>query len=204
MPKIQAATVADHRAAQRRALVDAARELLTEEGSASVTFAAVARRTGLARNSVYKYFASRDELLAAVVSEVIPRWMTAIGEAIALAPTPRERVAAYVRVQLELVRAGEHRVAQAMTGTRDTAILRTWGAHAHRELLGPITDALVALGDPDPRRTAMLVQGVVHAATAAIEGGDDFEAVTNRALALVLNGIAPSDRPASPEPTPAR
>jgi len=50
----------------------------------------------------------------------------------------------------------------------------------------------------------MLVQGVVHAATAAIEGGDDFEAVTNRALALVLNGIAPSDRPASPEPTPAR
>ena len=73
MPRIRAATVAEHRAVQRRLLLDAAREIVGETGRRP-TLAAVAARVGLARPSVYEYFSSPDELLAALVEDITPRW----------------------------------------------------------------------------------------------------------------------------------
>lgn len=190
MPKISAATVADHRAQQRRALVDAARALLESEGdAAAVTFTAVARRTGLARNSVYKYFADRAELLAAVVRESAPRWTERITAAMAAAGTPEERVAAYVRAQCELVRDGEHRIARALAGDSDAAALREAAGHAHRELLTPLTAALNELGDREPEFTAQLLQGLVNAAVTALESGAPYEPTTDRATALAVASL---------------
>ncbi|MET9144793.1 TetR/AcrR family transcriptional regulator [Streptomyces sp. NPDC057197] len=189
MPKIRAASVADHRAQQRSALVAAARELLQEGDAAAVTFAAVAARTGLARNSVYKYFADRRELLAAVVRETAPRWTARIRAEMAHARSPEEQVAAYVRAQLALVRDGEHRIAQALAADRDAAVLREGAAEAHAEILQPLVAALTALGDDAPRVTARLLQGFVNAATTAVEAGDDFEAVTERAVRLATAAV---------------
>ncbi|NEE17115.1 TetR/AcrR family transcriptional regulator, partial [Streptomyces sp. SID7499] len=49
MPRISAATVAEHHAQQRLALVRAARELLESGDAGAVTFTAIAKATGLAR-----------------------------------------------------------------------------------------------------------------------------------------------------------
>ncbi|PJN27888.1 TetR/AcrR family transcriptional regulator [Kitasatospora sp. CB02891] len=191
MPKISAATVADHRAQQRRALVDAARELLESEGdAAAVTFAAVARRTGLARNSVYKYFADRAELLSAVVRESAPRWTERITAAMAAADTPEQRVAAYVRAQCELVRDGEHRIARALAGDRDAAALREAAGHAHRELLTPLITALVELGDNRPEFTAQLLQGLVNATVTALESGAPYAPTTDRATTMAVAALS--------------
>ena len=65
MPKISAPTVAEHRARQRAALLDAARVLLEEQGYPALTFGALADRTGLARPTVYEYFGSKDDLMVA-------------------------------------------------------------------------------------------------------------------------------------------
>ncbi|MFF0388211.1 TetR/AcrR family transcriptional regulator [Kitasatospora sp. NPDC004615] len=196
MPKISAATVADHRAQQRRALVTAARELLETEGdAAAVTFTAVARRTGLARNSVYKYFADRAELLAAVVQESTPRWTERITAAMAAAGTPELRVAAYVRAQCELVRDGEHRIARALAGDRDAAALREAAGHAHHELLAPLLQALTDLGDTSPELTARLLQGLVNAAVTALESGAPYHPTTDRTTTLAvaaLTAVRPS------------
>ncbi|MFE2107751.1 TetR/AcrR family transcriptional regulator [Kitasatospora sp. NPDC059463] len=191
MPRISAATVADHRAQQRAALVVAARELLEEGDAAAVTFAAVAARLGLARNSVYKYFADRAELLEAVVREVTPRWTRRIhAEMAAAPPAPTDQVAAYVRAQLALVRDGEHRIARALAHDRDAAVLRRGAAEAHAEILRPLTEALAALGDTDPVRTARLLQGLVNAATELIESGDPYEEVAQRAVRLAAGAAA--------------
>ncbi|MFF0292739.1 TetR/AcrR family transcriptional regulator [Kitasatospora sp. NPDC004614] len=190
MPKISAATVADHRAQQRRALVTAARELLETEGdAAAVTFTAVARRTGLARNSVYKYFADRAELLAAVVQESTPRWTERITAAMAAADTPELRVAAYVRAQCELVRDGEHRIARALAGDRDAAALREAAGHAHHELLAPLLQALTDLGDTSPELTARLLQGLVNAAVTALESGAPYHPTTDRTTTLAVAAL---------------
>ncbi|MGW1162933.1 TetR/AcrR family transcriptional regulator [Streptomyces sp. NPDC002519] len=191
MPKIHAASVADHRAQQRAALLDAARELLAEGDASKVTFAAVARRTGLARNSVYKYFTDRRELLTEVARQAAPRWIERIHTSLAAAGhSPEERVAAYVTAQLEMVRDGEHRIARARADAQDTAALREGADAAHRALLAPLVEALADLGDDAPLRTARLLQGLVNAATTALEAGDDYDAVTDRAVRLAVAAIA--------------
>ncbi|MFF9076370.1 TetR/AcrR family transcriptional regulator [Streptomyces sp. NPDC014735] len=191
MPRIQAASVADHRAQQRAALLDAAYELLAEGDAAKVTFAAIARRTGLARNSVYKYFPNRHELLTEVVRQAAPRWTERIHAAVAAAgDAPEKRIAAYVTAQLEMVRDGEHRIARASADAQDAAALRAGADAAHHALLAPLLDALRDLGDDAPLRTARLLQGLVNAATTALEAGDDYAAVTDRTVRLAVAALA--------------
>ncbi|MFD9612293.1 TetR/AcrR family transcriptional regulator [Streptomyces sp. NPDC004288] len=190
MPRIHAATVADHRSQQRAALLAAARDVLEEGDASRVTFAEVARRTGLARNSVYKYFPDRQHLLTAVVREAAPRWTARIHEALAAAgDAPEARVAAYVTAQLRMVRDGEHRIARAVADEQDAAALRAGADAAHRELLGPLVDALRDLGDDDPLLTARFLQGFVNAATTALESGGDYEAVSGRAVRLAVAAL---------------
>ncbi|WP_329613225.1 TetR/AcrR family transcriptional regulator [Streptomyces brevispora] len=193
MPRISAATVAEHHAQQRLALVRAARELLEGGDAEAVTFTTVARATGLARNSVYKYFPGRPELLAAVVEDAMPRWTDAIRAGMSAAGTPEEKIAAYVSSQLGLVRSGEHRIAQTLAQVRDAAVVRESAAQAHRELLTPLIGALTELGEEDPRRTALLLQGIVNAATTALEAGDDHMAVTDRAVRMAVTAITGAD-----------
>ena len=56
-------------AATRRALLDAAAELLDEGGPDAVTLRAVGARAGVSRGAPYGHFADKDHLLAAVATE---------------------------------------------------------------------------------------------------------------------------------------
>ncbi len=104
MPRIDAPTVVEHRAAQRRALLDAAHALLSEApGPAAGGLGEVAAKAGLARSSAYHYFRSREDLLSAVVEDMFPRWNDKIVEAMAGADDP---VWAYVEANLQLVADG--------------------------------------------------------------------------------------------------
>jgi AcrR family transcriptional regulator len=58
-----------------RAILDAALALLGEGGSEALTVEAVAARTGVARTTVYRRWKGADELLAAVVDDVVARLM---------------------------------------------------------------------------------------------------------------------------------
>ncbi|MCC2307215.1 TetR/AcrR family transcriptional regulator [Cellulomonas chengniuliangii] len=173
MPKIQAATVAEHRAAQHRALLDAAHALLVERPDAPPTLAAVGARAGLARSSVYQYFASRDDLMAALVTEVFPRWSTTVQQAMDEADDPAEQVLAYLRSNLELVASGEHAVARALTEIAPGDALARGSREMHDALLLPLVGALTELGLPDPQTTAELVNGVVLTASRLIETGHE-------------------------------
>lgn len=48
---------------------DTARALLTEQGSAALNLSAVARRLGIVPSGLYRYFASREDLLAALAAD---------------------------------------------------------------------------------------------------------------------------------------
>ena len=58
MPKIVAPTIGEHRELRRTQLINAAMELALTEGARAVTVSAVAAKAGLARTSIYEYFAS--------------------------------------------------------------------------------------------------------------------------------------------------
>ena len=57
MPKISAPSIVEHRELRRQQLISAALELALGEGAEAVTVAAVAKKAGLARSSIYEYFA---------------------------------------------------------------------------------------------------------------------------------------------------
>lgn len=171
MPKIQAATVAEHRAAQRRAILDAARELLTEGGTEAPGLAAVAERTGLARPSVYRYFRSREDLLEAVVADSFPRWSAEVTGAMAGLEDPGARVLAYLDANLHLVASGEHAVVRGLAAVVPGERLAEDSRILHEQLRVPLTAALVEHGATDPEGMSDLIQSIVLAAGRMIESG---------------------------------
>lgn len=196
MPKIQAPTVAEHRAAQRAALLDAARSLLSEEAERAPSMAAVARRAGLARSSVYAYFTSRDDLLDALIVDTFPRWSAYVRARMAKAGTPGDRVLAYVHANLRLVARGDHALARALAATGRTDALANSSRLLHDELQTPLRTALADHGAGDPDRTAELVQSIVYTLSRMIEDGLPERAA--RRLADEL--LTPYLNPATPHP----
>ncbi|MEV4672383.1 MULTISPECIES: TetR/AcrR family transcriptional regulator [Actinomadura] len=196
MPKIQAPTVAEHRAAQRAALLDAARSLLSEEAERAPSMAAVARRAGLARSSVYAYFTSRDDLLDALIVDTFPRWSAYVRARMGKAGTPGDRVLAYVHANLRLVARGDHALARALAATGRTDALANSSRLLHDELQTPLRTALADHGAGDPDRTAELVQSIVYTLSRMIEDGLPERAA--RRLADEL--LTPYLNPATPHP----
>ncbi|OXR44053.1 HTH-type transcriptional regulator BetI [Nocardia cerradoensis] len=177
MPRIQAATVTEHRQAQRRALLDAARAILSEQTGAAPTLAEVAARAGLARPSVYQYFGSRDELFEAVLADALPRWSERIAERMAAAGDPGGKVLAYAMANLELVDEGEHAVVQGLSTHVAADALAAQGRAIHDELRTPLIGALTELGAPDPATTAELINAVVHTASRLVENHTPVDTV---------------------------
>jgi AcrR family transcriptional regulator len=64
---------------RREQLLDAAEAVLLERGPGAMTMAEVAEVAGLAKGTTYLYFASKDELVAAVRSRYLARYLDALG-----------------------------------------------------------------------------------------------------------------------------
>jgi AcrR family transcriptional regulator len=194
VPRIDAPTVAEHRAARRRALLDAARDALTADPDRLPSLAEVGALAGLSRSGVYEYFRSRDDLLRAVVSDSFPRWQQRLDAAVAAADDPAGRVLAYVRANLELVADGEHALARALAVVAPAEDLARESRAFHEQLLLPVLDALRELGAPDPETTAELVNALVHAASRRVEQSGDLERAYEATAALLapyLGGAGP-------------
>jgi AcrR family transcriptional regulator len=189
MPKISAPTVAQHRARQRAALLDAARLLLEEHGYPGLTFGALADRTGLARPTVYEYFASKDDLVVALCEREIGRQAELVRSRLEGASSPRERVAAFVRAQLDLAVEEPRLVAPPGAEVPVGAAARARIRELHRQLASTLSEALAGVDGTDGALLAGLVQGVVNAAILRIRDGDAPERVAAAAIGLVLEGL---------------
>ncbi|MFJ2635567.1 TetR/AcrR family transcriptional regulator [Streptomyces sp. NPDC087422] len=191
MPRIRAASVAEHRTMQRQALLDAARSLLSEGGTEALTFPALAERTGLARSSVYEYFRSRAAVVEELCAVDFPVWAAEVEAAMQAADTAEGQIEAYVRSQLALVGDRRHRAVVAISAGELDAGAREKIRAAHGGLVTMVGAALAALGHAEPRLTAMLLQGVVDAAVRRIELGaaEDPVHITESAVTMALHGV---------------
>ncbi len=185
MPRITAPTVGEHRAAQQRALLDAAREVLAEGATEIPSFGEVAARAGLARSSMYQYFKSRQHLLDALIEDAFPRWSARVAAAMAEADDPAERVLAYIDANLTLVAEGEHAIATALAQIAPGPELDAKSRAMHEDLYTPLSDALSELGVPDAAAMSELINAVLHAASRQVERGEDVEHVRRTAADLV-------------------
>lgn len=201
MPKIDAPTVAEHRAMIRTRLIDAAEAILRESPSSHLTAGAVTSAVGIARNSIYRYVDTVDDLRGLVVDRYLPEWLAAVAVAMETATTPSDRVVAWVRANLEQAATTGHgwlmevartsspdasldeSVAEAHTGMRDT-LVKAWN------------DLLLANPDRVPIAVGLTV-GVLDAGFRQLDRGQPVGLVlqlgTTAARALVTS------LPASPD-----
>lgn len=86
MPKITETTVAEHRAVQHRAVLEAAERLIINNRGAVPTLAEVAAEVGLARPSVYRYVSSQHDLLVQLLIQATQLWNEQLEAAMKVAP----------------------------------------------------------------------------------------------------------------------
>ncbi|WP_378732693.1 TetR/AcrR family transcriptional regulator [Nocardia brasiliensis] len=194
MPRIDAPTVAEHRANQERALLDAARMVLLQNGPQAVTPAMVGAAAGLARSSVYKYFRSGDEILSRIVADALAEWGERVRDTVERAETPAGQVEAYVRTTLALAASGAHRIAVlGSTLPRDEAARRDL-ADAHHDLAAPLRAALTGLGNLNPDLTADLIDGALSRAVERIDAGRCHDEIAPETVAFVRRAVGISHR----------
>lgn len=120
-------------------MMQAAAEILEEQGVTALSLREAARRAGVSHNAPYRHFADRDALLAALAAEGFAR----LNDVLEAAQVPRARGEAYVRFALEhpqrfrLMFGGRLRL-DVFPGLRDAAA-RTYDGlmRAFEPLVGP-------------------------------------------------------------------
>ncbi len=101
MPKSQAEERPYHHGDLRRAMVDAALEILGETQSLELSLRELARRAGVSHNAPYKHFADKRELLAAVSAAGFETLTKRMVHEMARLSDPREQLFAMLRAYVD-------------------------------------------------------------------------------------------------------
>jgi len=174
-------------AARAERLIDAARDLATESGSAAFTVADVARRARASLKGFYGCFPGKDDLLLALLAEDSRVGATLVAEQVAAHDDPVDRLRAYVDALFALV-AQPGALGYAGVLVREHRRLGEQRPDDLRAALAPLVDLLAtelaeaaAAGRAsltDPRRDAetvfeLLLTGVLDVTLGRREPSDE-------------------------------
>lgn len=106
MPRITESTVNEHRQRMLTEILDAVEDILKTEGRQQLTMSAVSQRTGIARNSLYRYASNADRLCDMVLARRLPTWSEALQRALDGLNDPKDIIEAWCLVNLQ--QASEH------------------------------------------------------------------------------------------------
>ena len=170
---------------RRDQIIDTARRLFGERGTTDVPMDEIAAQAGVARSTVYVYFANRDELLQACVQSMYDR----MADTIALV-VDRRRPTAGAPAPAHARRARAHRREPGLLPPRhgDPGLDRAAGSAAVGgalmmigldmiRVLEELVDAGVAAGDfrpgLDPERAVVLIGQQIYGALSVRAGEPD-------------------------------
>lgn len=177
------AVMTTHRDQMITRLVDAAESLLSE--SDALTAGAVADRVGVARNSLYRYIGSIEDLRGLVIQRHLLPWVDAVDAAVAGAGSAREKLAAYLTENVEQAAVNDHRLLTHAADATTSQILADVD-EAHLRLRNHLTDLCHTL-DPETGRTAAhYVQALLQAGFTELDRGATPGEVAPRVVAAAL------------------
>jgi AcrR family transcriptional regulator len=160
-------------------LVDAARAIASESGTASFTVDQVVTRSGLSLKAFYRHFASKDELLLALLEEESQVGAVILADMMEGEADPLERLRVYVAGLFSMVRFGAQ-YAQLL-GREHLRLEGSHPAEVHRAVapfLDLLTGEIAAAMDGDvvrpgdARRDAVVVLSLVLARIHALALGE--------------------------------
>jgi AcrR family transcriptional regulator len=150
-----------------RAILDAALEVAAEGGFHAASMRKVAERAGVSKALIFKYFASKAELLRALLASSLVGAQQSFARA-ATVTTPRERLEALIGTGFDFVR--EHPdFWRLISQLRMQKGLRALVGNTISASVGGITqqleDELRAQGTPDPHLDARVLFAAIDGAT---------------------------------------
>lgn len=189
-------------AEQVRSMLDAARRLIQDKGD-EFTIQELAAEAGVALQTFYRYFASKDELLLAVIGDAMTdacgRWAQAAAEL----PNPLDKLRLYITSTLERLSSDGRDAA-----TTRFIVATHWRLHrnfptelaaAEQPFVDLLRDAINAavqagmLKQPNPEwdswLLAELVRSVYHYYAFAPKTGDDLELVKEQLWRFCLTAV---------------
>lgn len=158
MPRIAAKTVKEHRENIETALVDAAEDILRNEPNHELTAAAIAKRAGIARNSIYRYVTSVNDLRRLVIERYIPGWMGAVAAATTGIEDPRAWLTAWLGANLEQAAASDHAWMRDIVVSAENPGVRSPKVAATIDNRNSFTRAGVDVSDVHARANSHLVE----------------------------------------------
>jgi len=171
MPRISAASNAAQRAETQRRVLTAFGELLFTHGLPGLTMTDVARHAGVGRTAVYNYYADIEELLISYALDETERFLTELRESLNRLDNPVERLALYVRAQVEDLSRRHLPPGPAMAAVLSPASFAKLADHVgdlNVLLQDILTDGVQQgyLPDTDVAQLARLIHGTLSASAA--------------------------------------
>jgi len=188
-PKIQAATVVEQRQMRQRQLIDAALSIALESGAANITVAAVAKRAGLARSSMYEYFSSSADLIADLVIEELALYQKRLAQAVKETQDPYQHIELWIAEALQYVVDGRHMLVKSLNSATIPEFRRDEISQGHRNLMTTISAPLQEIGLTDIRGAMSYLQNTIEAASVRIESGSDSELEIRSAQIYAIAGL---------------
>ncbi|MBP3222711.1 MAG: TetR/AcrR family transcriptional regulator [Actinomycetaceae bacterium] len=173
MPKINAPTVREHHENIKKALVKATEEILRNEGPYALSAARVAKEAGIARNSIYRYVESVDDLKMLVMEDFIPQWHEKIFSSINTHDDPAKRLISFAIATIEETHNNSHtwlmnimRTHTGKTEKKKEESSRRKIAHSHvsdihKTIENFITQQFIAMGAEHPHIWSSFVKSLM-------------------------------------------
>lgn len=203
MPRIRAASIDEHKALIRRALLDAARDLIDEMGTAEISLGEVALAAGVGRTTFYDYFSDRDDVIASLVEEELPHVLDdLIGSVSKELPIP-DRLSELAAKTVVFVAEDRvfgvilHREVGRMSQDAQDRILDSHTDLSH-EMAGLYMQGVQAglFRSMPPRLAGRLIQDtIMSAAKVLIDEMGSVEEVTDGLKLFLLGGLGYSQNP---------
>lgn len=174
---------------RQRQLMDAALSLAMEDGVDSVTVSAVAKRAGLARSSIYEYFASSADLIADLVMEEMAYYNKRLLKAVDNVEDPFEYIKLWIEEALQYVVDGRHLLVKSLNTVTTPNYRKSDIAQGHRDLMGTIIKPLSEIGLPDVKLGLAHVQATIDVASVRIESGNEAALEIEYAQRYAIAGL---------------
>lgn len=186
-------------AARNRELLLAAAEEEFAERGLSASVADIARRAGIAKSTVFRHFATKEDLIAAIVIEHLET-LTAVAEQLADAPDPGAALLEFLTVAAEKRQQRDltflHSVPEE---DRRVTEIRDGLCASIGELVDRARDAGAIRSDVTAADVFLLLCAPVHVAENLADPPPDL---WQRYLRIIFDGLRPEGASPLPQPAP--
>lgn len=197
MPKIAAENIEEHIRRQTERILDASAGLFTQNGYRATDLGKIATGAGLARNSLYRYFASKDHILVAVLQREMAPFIERTAALAVAYPDPAEQIDAWLDLQMELATGPCHamiRMLGDMTDASDDLRQEIRSLHVpQRKALEVAVGELLADCDRNPKVVSAMIASMVQSAGGLAMGATDTAAITSELKESVRSILAHGD-----------